>query len=186
MKFLREIVADTSSIARTFSSAPNGRPTPREALITASSDGAQALMLSRLGQAARRAHVPLVGSVLRRMQTSLFGMEIGRDVHLGEGVTFLHTVGIVIGGDAYIGDRVLFLGNITIGSVNKSAYPRIGNDVVIGAGARILGAVTIGDGASIGANAVVLCDVPAGAVAVGIPAVVRARKVKAETLGSTQ
>jgi serine O-acetyltransferase len=183
MRVLRELVADTKSIARAFSS---GSPSAREILVTASGDGSQALLLSRLRQAMRRHKIPLVGGVLRRAQTTFFGMEIGRDVHLGEGVTFLHTVGIVIGGDSFIGDRVLFLGHNTIGSVNNSGYPRIGNDVVIGAGARILGAVTIGDGASIGANAVVLCDVPAGCVAVGIPAVVRARRQNGQSAPASE
>ena len=181
MRVLRELATDVTSIARAFS---KGSPSAREMVVTASSDGAQALMLSRLSQAARRHKIPVVGTVLRRAQTTLFGMEIGRDVKLGEGVMFLHTVGIVIGGDSRIGDRVLFLGNITVGSVNNSAYPRIGNDVVIGAGARILGDVTIGDGASIGANAVVLCDVPPGHIAVGVPAVVRPRRKNAGSPGA--
>jgi serine O-acetyltransferase len=172
MRMLREIIADTAAIARGFT---GGRLHAREIATTLFHDGSQALILFRLGQAARRQHVPLVAGVARRVQTALFGIEIAREVRLGEGVLFLHTVGIVIGGDSFIGDRVLFLGGNTVGSINKSAYPRIGNDVVIGAGARILGPVTIGDGASIGANAVVLCDVPPGAVAVGIPAVVRPR-----------
>jgi serine O-acetyltransferase len=108
----------------------------------------------------------------------MFGIEIARDAELGEGVVFLHTVGIVIGGDSRIGDRVVFLGGNTIGTINNSGYPRIGNDVVIGAGARVLGPVTVGDGASIGANAVVLRDVPAGFVALGVPAVARPRRTQ--------
>ncbi len=172
MKLLREIAADTASIAKSFT---GGDLALRELVAAFLQDGSQALALARLRQAARRHHVPIFGSIARRLQTALFGIEISKDARLGEGVLFLHTVGIVIGGDSQIGDRVMFLGSNTIGSVNKSAYPKIGNDVVIGAGARILGPVTIGDGASIGANAVVLRDVPAGAVAVGVPAVVRSR-----------
>ena len=110
------------------------------------------------------------------MQTVLFGIEISQDVELGEGVVFLHTAGVVIGGDARIGDRVVFLGGNTVGTVDWKGYPRIGNDVTIGAGARILGPITIGDGATIGANAVVVSDVPAGYTAVGIPAVARPRR----------
>jgi serine O-acetyltransferase len=120
------------------------------------------------------------------MQTALFGIEISKDVTLGQGVVFVHTVGIVIGGNARIGDRVVFLGSNTIGNNKNSGYPQIGNDVVIGAGARILGPVTIGDGASIAANAVVLCDVPAGAVAVGIPAVVKLRGPRPATDEASQ
>jgi serine O-acetyltransferase len=181
MRVLREIVGDTTAIARRF---VGQRLNAREVLATMSHDGSLALVLVRLREAAYRHRVPLFGSVARRLQTTLFGIEIARDVRLGEGVVFLHTVGVVIGGDSQIGDRVMFLGGNTVGSINNKGYPRIGNDVVIGAGARILGPVTIGDGASIGANAVVLCDVPPGAVAVGVPAVVRprARQASAQAL----
>src|SRR5580700_3955330 len=101
MRVLREFAADTTSIARAFS---KGSPSVREILVTASSDGAQALLLSRLRQAMGRHKIPLVAGFLRRAQTTFFGVEIGRDVHLGEGVTFLHTAGIVIGGDSHICD----------------------------------------------------------------------------------
>jgi serine O-acetyltransferase len=175
MRLVREIVGDTVTIARAFTGGTLNVP---EVLATMSHDGSQVLALSRLAEAARRHRVPFLGGVVRRVQTSLFGIEIGRDVQLGEGVVFVHTVGIVIGGDSRVGDRVFFLGGNTIGSVNTGGYPRIGNDVIIGAGARILGPITIGDGASIGANAVVLCDVPPGAVALGVPAVVRPRRAQ--------
>jgi serine O-acetyltransferase len=177
MRVVREIVGDTRSIARSF---VGDRMDAKEVVATMSHDGSLVLAMSRVAGVARRHGIPLVGSFVRRFQTTVFGIEIARDVRLGEGVVFLHTVGVVIGGNAIIGDRVMFLGGNTIGSVDtKSGYPCIGNDVIIGAGARILGPVTIGDGAAIGANAVVLCDVPAGAVALGIPAVVRQRKDRA-------
>lgn len=172
MRLIQEIVGDTRAIGRSYF---GDRTDLRAVVATVSFDGSQVLILSRLREAAARQRVPFFGSAVRRLQTSLFGVEIGRDVRLGEGVLFMHTVGVVIGGDSQVGDRVMFLGGNTIGSIRGGGYPRIGNDVVIGAGARILGAVTIGDGASIGANAVVLCDVPPGAVAVGVPAVVRPR-----------
>lgn len=175
---LREIVRDTTSIARSFT---GGRPRIRDVVATMSHDGSLALMLSRVAEASRRRGIPLVGSFSRRLQTALFGIEIGKGVSLGQGVIFLHTVGVVIGGDAQIGDRVCFLGGNTVGSVDRRGYPRIGNDVVIGAGARILGGITVGDGASIGANAVVLGDVPAGATALGVPAVVRKTSKSATT-----
>lgn len=136
-------------------------------------DGFAVLALTRVRELARRWHVPGINRLVRLAQTALYGIEIGKDVQLGEGVCFVHTLGTVIGGDARLGARVRLLGNVTIGTAKDNGYPVIGDDVTIGAGARILGPVTIGDGAMIGANAVVLIDVPAGARAVGVPAVVR-------------
>jgi serine O-acetyltransferase len=172
MRLIREIVRDALSIARSYN---GGRVGVTEVVTTLAHDGSHVLILTRLCDAARRWHVPLAYALVRRLQVALFGIEIARDVRLGEGVVFAHTVGVVIGGNSEIGDRVWFLGGNTVGSLRLNGYPRIGSDVVIGAGARILGPVVIGDGASIGANAVVVADVPAGATAAGVPATVRRR-----------
>jgi serine O-acetyltransferase len=174
MRILRETFTDIRSIARSFCGE---NPSGQQFVAIASHDGSQVLVMSRVRQAADRHGVPLVGSALRRLQSLLFGIEIAREVSLGEGVIFVHTVGVVIGGNSHIGDRVRFMGSNTVGASNKGGYPHIGNDVVIGAGARILGPVTIGDRATIAANAVVLCDVPAGALAAGVPASVRMQGV---------
>ena len=136
-------------------------------------DGYAVLVLTRVREAARRWHVPGVNRALRLLQMGVYGIEIGRDVQLGPGVCFVHTIGTVVGGDTRIGARVRIMSNVTIGTAKNNGYPVIGDDVSIGAGARILGPVSIGRGATIGANAVVLVDVPAGATAVGVPAVVR-------------
>jgi serine O-acetyltransferase len=77
---------------------------------------------------------------------------------------------VVVGGTARVGDRVKFMGNNTVGTAKDNGYPVIEDDVLIGAGARLLGPIRVGAGAIIGANAVVLEDVPPGALAVGIPA----------------
>jgi serine O-acetyltransferase len=172
MGVLRQIVQDIRTFGR-------GDLRARKMAATMTYDGTQVLILSRLRHAASHHGVALLPGVLRRVQTALYGIEISADARLGEGVLFLHTVGVVIGGDSLIGDRVVFLGGNTIGSLDGKSYPRIGNDVIIGAGARILGRVTIGDGASIGANAVVVSDVPAGATAVGVPAVARSGRAVA-------
>lgn len=136
-------------------------------------DGYAVLAMNRARAFARRWHIPFVNRALRLTQMALYDIEIDKDAELGEGVNFMHTIGVVIGGDAKVGARTMFMGNITIGNLENRGYPRIGKDVVIGAGARILGPITIGDGARIGANAVVVADVPPGATAVGVPAVVR-------------
>jgi serine O-acetyltransferase len=170
---LTTILRDATEFARV--SRPGGaaaRPTLRDTLLH---DGFTVLALTRVRELARRWHVPGVNRFIRLAQTALYGIEIGKDVQLGEGVCFVHTIGTVIGGDARLGARVRVLGNVTIGTAKDNGYPVIGDDVTIGSGARILGPVTIGRGATIGANAVVLTDVPASAVAVGVPAVVRHR-----------
>lgn len=133
-------------------------------------DGYRVLVLTRLREAVRRGRLWPVNHLLRMLTTTLYGIEIGNDVTLGAGVNFVHTVGIVIGGDATLGERVIFYGSNTVGTASDNGYPTIGDDVVVGAGARILGPVTVGAGAVIGANSVVLSDVPAGVTVVGAPA----------------
>lgn len=103
------------------------------------------------------------------------GARIGRNVMLP------HPNGVVIHQRAVIGDDCMIMQQVTIGEIDAGPVPILGNNVYVGAGAKILGNVTVGDGAAIGANAVVLKDVPAGWVAVGIPAVARRRKPKRAT-----
>jgi serine O-acetyltransferase len=108
-----------------------------------------------------------------------YGIELPHTVKLGRGVVIEHQGAIVIHGYAEIGDRTIVRQGVTIGNRHidrRFDAPRIGARVNIGAGAQILGAVTVGDDANIGANAVVLTDVPAGATAVGVPATVRSAK----------
>jgi serine O-acetyltransferase len=102
----------------------------------------------------------------------LFSIDIEVGAEIGKDLTIYHGAGIVIGRGARIGDRCTLLQHITIGVIGayEHAYPEIGDDVTIYAGAVLLGPIKIGDGAMIGANAVVLSDVPAGHVAVGVPA----------------
>jgi serine O-acetyltransferase len=91
-------------------------------------------------------------------------------------------MGVVIGETSEIGDDVTMYQNVTLGGTSmekKKRHPTVGNNVVIGAGAKILGAVTIGDGARIGAGSVVVKDVSEGAVVVGIPARPMAEKPRA-------
>jgi serine acetyltransferase len=168
----RQLARDALSVARSYGKGKLTLHTLGEAVFY---DGYVVLAMSRVRELARRWRVPGVNRTLRLVQMTLYGIEIGKDVELGEGVVFVHTLGTVIGGDARIGDRVRIMGNVTIGTAKDNGYPHIGNDVDVGAGARILGPIQVGDGAIIGANAVVLTDVPAGGLAIGVPATVRAR-----------
>jgi serine O-acetyltransferase len=128
------------------------------------------LAMFRVRTHALRYRIPIVNRLLRQIQMIIGGVELGNDITLGEGVYFIHSLGTVVGSGARIGARVRFLGNNTVGAAHDDGAPTIGDDVEIGCGARILGPVHIGAGAVIGANAVVLTDIPADHVAVGAPA----------------
>ena len=138
--------------------------------VTASYDSYTVTALNRMRLWARAHHIFGVNHALRVVQTMMHGIEIGKDVQLGHGVWFIHPLGIVIGGTTKVGNRVRFFGNNTLGQAKEDGYPTIEDDVWVGAGARILGPITVGARSKIGANAVVLKDVPPDSVAVGIPA----------------
>ena len=168
---LRKLVKD--AIEMTRASGPvTFRSLTQTVMFT---DSFAVMVMTRVRESARRWHIPGVNRALRLSQIALYGVEVGKDVDLGAGVYLVHTVGTVIGGDARLGARVRLMGNNTIGTAKENGYPVIEDDVLIGCGARILGPVKIGARARIGANAVVLSDVPADSVAVGAPAVVLTR-----------
>lgn len=111
--------------------------------------------------------------VLAKLAEMLCGVTIGVSAKIGQRLVIEHSGAIVIHGRSEIGNDCIVRQGVTIGNKDLSdplGAPIIGHRVNIGAGAKILGRVRIGDGAQIGANAVVLHDVPAGAVAVGVPA----------------
>lgn len=163
---LRTLIRDVVELSRVAQGATDASSLAKSVLL----DGFLVLALTRAREQARRFHVPGVNRLLRRTQMALFGIEIGKDVELGAGVYCVHTLGIVIGGNAKIGARVRFMGNNTVGTAKDNGYPTIEDDVLVGCGARILGPVRVGARATIGANAVVLSDVAADSVVVGIPA----------------
>ena len=101
------------------------------------------------------------------------GIEIHPGAKIGRGLVIDHGMGVVIGETAEIGDDVLLYHGVTLGGTGKDKgkrHPTVGNNVVIGAGAKVLGPIYIGSNSKIGANSVVLNNVPEGATAVGIPA----------------
>lgn len=105
----------------------------------------------------------------------LFGLEIAVRCEIGKGLYFPHTQGTVIGANS-IGENATIYHNVTFGAreidlgYSESSRPTVGDNVIVGAGAKVLGAVNVGDGARIAANAVVIEDVPAGATVGGVPA----------------
>jgi serine O-acetyltransferase len=144
--------------------------TARDAWRMMRTDAWFLLLLFRARELTLRLRIPVLNRVLRMLQMVFGGVELGNDIRLGPGVYFIHSLGTVVGSGATVGARVRFLGNNTVGSARDDGAPIIGDDVEIGCGARVLGPVRVGDRAVIGANAVVLCDVPADHVAVGAPA----------------
>ena len=122
---------------------------------------------------------------LSQAARNLTGIEIHPAAEIGERFFIDHGMGVVIGETAEVGDDVLMYHGVTLGGVSMNPgkrHPTIGNNVQIGAGAKVLGPVTVEDGAKISANAVLIKNVPQGHVAVGVPSRVRDPKVDPELM----
>ncbi|OGQ86735.1 MAG: serine acetyltransferase [Deltaproteobacteria bacterium RIFOXYA12_FULL_58_15] len=167
---LRQLWHDANELAQAAYGGKDAKRLMRAILAT---DSYQITALQRIRMSAIRWGIPGANHFLRMVQTTVHGIEIGKDVILGDGVYFNHPLGIVIGGNSRIGDRVRFFGNNTVGTAREDGYPTIEDDVWVGAGARILGPVRVGARSTVGANAVVITDVPPDCIAVGIPAKVK-------------
>ncbi|MES2400037.1 MAG: serine O-acetyltransferase EpsC [Pseudomonadota bacterium] len=131
--------------------------------------------LIRLSEFFFQRRLGIVAKLFSMVNVAVFGIESSPQVNIGGGLFLPHTVGTVLGADR-IGDNVTILQGVTLGTAEPdngfmvALRPIIGNHVVLGAGAKVIGRITIGDYAKIGANAVVLQDVPPYAIAVGVPA----------------
>ncbi len=125
--------------------------------------------------------------VLKTLSEVLTGIELPCETTVGRRFRIDHFGGIVISGDAVFGDDCVIRNGVTVGlkHTGQRGAPILGNRVDIGAGAKILGAIHIGDDVQIGANAVVLIDVPSNSIAVGVPARVIPRKPLAATSEKT-
>lgn len=165
--------------ASRYTQGPGSRAVLRALVF---SPGMLACFSHRLSQRWRRRH-PILAACVRRAAVAVTGAELHPDAAIGSSLRLAHTVGTVIGAGTVIGSEVTIYQGVTLGAVRmgegratSEAYPRIGDRVTIYAGAVVLGGITIGDDAVIGANSVVLTDVPAAHVAVGAPARTRARR----------
>ena len=135
--------------------------------------GFHALLFYRLASAAWKARLHVLGRFISHVGRVLTGIEIHPSATIGRRLFIDHGMGCVVGATSEIGDDVTLYHGVTLGGVSlerKKRHPTIGNGVVVGAGAQVLGPITVGERALIGANAVVLKDVPPGATMVGIPA----------------
>lgn len=117
-----------------------------------------------------------VARVIMTVTRSVTGVEIHPGAVIGHRFFIDHGMGVVIGETAEVGDDVMLYHGVTLGGrsmAKTKRHPTVGSRVTIGAGARVLGPVYIGDDVQVGANSVVVKDVPAGAIATGIPATIR-------------
>lgn len=136
--------------------------------------GYQATVLYRISNFFYRNRIPVLHRLFNYLGRLITGSDISYSATIDGGLLISHGMGVIIGSNVFIGKNVKLMNDITVGSKwarnGKDGQPIIGNNVSIGVGARILGPVKIGNNVIIGANAVVLKDVPDNCIAVGIPA----------------
>ena len=146
--------------------------------------GLHALWMHRLAHSLWRSGFRWLARFVSHLSRFLTGIEIHPGATIGRRVFIDHGFGVVVGETAEIGDDSTIYQGVTLGgtSLAKGAkrHPTLGRNVIVGAGAKVVGAFTVGDGARIGSNAVVLREVPAGATAVGNPARILVREAEAE------
>jgi serine O-acetyltransferase len=148
--------------------------------------GLHATLLHRLSHPLYKAGVPLLPRLISQFARWMTGIEIHPGATIGRRFFIDHGMGVVIGETAEIGDDVLIYQGVTLGGTGKESgkrHPTLGNRVVVGGGAKVLGNITIGDNARIGAGSVVIRSVPENSTVVGIPGkIVRTRADASETL----
>ena len=134
--------------------------------------GFHALALHRISHRLWRFEVPLLPRLLSQITRTITGIEIHPGAKIGKGVFIDHGMGVVIGETTEIGNRCLLYQGVTLGGTGKESgkrHPTLAENVVIGAGAKVLGAITVGQNTRIGAGSVVVKDVEAESTVVGVP-----------------
>ena len=164
----RELRADlTAALERDPAARDIGR---LEILLTYG--GVQALLAHRVAHALHETGVPLAPRLLANATRVATGVEIHPAARIGDGPFIDHGTGVVIGETAQIGDNVTLYQGVTLGGTGfqrGKRHPTVGHDVVVGSGAKLLGPIDVGDRAKIGANSVVIHDVPSDSTVVGNP-----------------
>ncbi len=134
--------------------------------------GVHALLAHRVAHALQRAGVPLLPRLIAAIARSMTGVEIHPAAEIGNGLFIDHGMGVVIGETAEIGDNVTLYQGVTLGGTGFATgkrHPTVQDNVTIGSGAKLLGPITVGHGSKIGANSVVIHDVPPNSTVVGNP-----------------
>ena len=161
------------SIHRDLSASLERDPAAQSAVVVALTyPGFHARQLHRLAFALHGAGVPLLPNLVAWFNRAFTGVEIHPGAAIGEGLFIDHGMGVVIGETAAIGDDCHLTQGVTLGGTSdrhEKRHPTLGRGVVVGAGAKLMGAITIGDHARIGAGSVVVTNVPAYATVVGVP-----------------
>jgi len=132
-----------------------------------------------------KAHLFFLARLISQISRFFTGIEIHPGATIGKGLFIDHGMGVVIGETAEVGDNVTLYHGVTLGGTGKDKgkrHPTVGNNVIIGSGAKVLGPINIGDNVKIGANAAVLHHIPANSTAVGIPAKVVRYEKKASVI----
>lgn len=167
MSFIDEIKADIESVKARDPAASSAL----EIILTYS--GVHAVIMHRAAHALYKKKLFLPARMISQISRLITGIEIHPGAKIGKGLLIDHGSGVVIGETAEIGDYCLLYQGCTLGGTGKESgkrHPTLGNGVMVGCGAKVLGPFKVGDGAKIAANAVVLSEVPPGATAVGVPA----------------
>ena len=141
--------------------------------VIATYAGFLALLAYRLAHWLKGHRVPFLPRAISQLARWLTGIEIHPSAKIGERFFIDHGMGVVIGETAEVGDNVTLFQGVTLGGTGKERgkrHPTLGSHVVVGAGAKILGGITIGDNVKIGANSVVLKSVPPNSTVIGVPA----------------
>jgi serine O-acetyltransferase len=159
--------------AQEIKSTKERDPAARNALeVILLYSGLHAIVGYRIAHALWMMKIPIVPRALSQLFRFFTGIEIHPGAQIGRGLFIDHGMGVVIGETSIVGDNVTLFQGVTLGGTGKETgkrHPTVGNNVVIGAGAKVLGNIQVGDNSYVGANAVVLKDVPANSTVVGVP-----------------
>jgi serine O-acetyltransferase len=150
-----------------------GQTSSRHVLRVLLTDGTPAMVLYRLAKLFQRIGLGMIGWFLLEINKLLHGCVIGLGVEFGKGFVLMHPIGVIINGAVKGGEKVVIESGVVIGTSHIGLpveVPILGDNIFIGAGARVLGGIYVGNNVKIGANAVVVKDVPDNVTVAGIPA----------------